>query len=139
MLQKHILTFSKLKYIMAKPSLSMSEIEQNIISLEEAQGLSPEALQAVPVGTYIDCGDGWIVQKHNRYAREGTAWVAGKEGSFALTEDGRPTTELLGKYDGEFGTFGQALTLLQKSRDMTEEDIMKELRRAEIDEEDSSE
>ena len=132
-----MLTFSKVEYSMAKPPVRMSEREQNIISLEGAQGLPPEALQAVPVGTYIDCGDGWIIQKSNRYAREGTAWIAGKKGRFALTENGRPTTEMLGKYDGELETFDEAFALLQKSRDITEEDIMKELRRTEIDEEDS--
>ncbi len=115
----------------------MSEREQYIISLEEAQGLSEEELQAVPVGTHIDCGGGWIIQKSNRYATEGTTWTAGRIYRFALTEDGRPTTEMFGKYDGEFETFAQAFAILQKSRDITEEDIRKELRRAEEDEEDS--
>lgn len=113
----------------------MSEREQDIISLEEAQGLSPDAIQAVPVGTYIDCGDGWIVQKKSRYAREGTAWVTGKEGEFALTESGRATT--ITKYNGEFETFDEAFELLQKSRDITDEDIFKALRQEQIDEEDS--
>jgi len=115
--------------------MSRGEIESNLVGLTEVQGLSLDAVRSLSPGTVIDCGDGWIIQRTRSWGRDDLCWVAGKKGEFGLSSGGSPRSQT--KNYGEFETLDSALTILQASRDITDNEVRKSLRQEVIDDEDS--
>jgi len=116
--------------------MSRSEIENNLMGLTEVEGLSLDVVRSLPLGTVIDCGGSWIIQRTTSWGRDGLCWVAGKKGEFGLSSGGNPRSQT--KNYGEFRTFEGALTILQANRDITDDEVRKSLHQERVDDEDSS-